>query len=117
MVVYKLHRAIGRPVVFKGYKGPYIFLAGLSLIADLLLFVILYLSRVMPWICILTVLALGWTSLTKIAKLNKFYGPYGLQKRMAAKRLPLVIPINSRQVFLNMLKSSNNEKETITSAD
>jgi hypothetical protein len=109
--VYPIHRAIGRPVAFKGFKGPYIILAALTLITDLLLFVILYVSGVTPWVCILLVFGLGWMALVKITKLNKRYGPYGLQKRMAAKRLPKIIRINSRQVFLNPSNSKNHDEE------
>ena len=85
MRVYPIHRGAGRPVVFKGFKGPYIMIAGLALITDLLLFVILYISGVWPWICILLVFALAWVALAKVAKLSRRFGAGGLQKRMGAK--------------------------------
>src|SRR6185312_231633 len=80
--VYPIHRAIGRPVVFKGFKGPYILMDGISLVADLLLFIILYVSGVAPWVCILLAFALGGTALATISKLSRRYGAFGLQPRM-----------------------------------
>ena len=85
-VFYPIHRAAGRPVVFKGFKGPYIMIAGLSLVTDLLLFVILYVSGVWPWVCIFIVFALGGMALAKIAGLSHRYGTGGLQKRIGARR-------------------------------
>jgi type IV secretory pathway TrbD component len=109
--VYPIHRAIGRPVVFKGFKGHYIILAAIALIADLLLFVILYICGVAPWFCIVLTFALGGAALGTITRFSHRYGPYGLQRRMAAKRLPRRIRITSRQVFLNLKNIENYVQE------
>jgi len=100
--VYPIYRAIGRPVVFKGFKGHYIILAAMAMIADLLLFVILYICGVAPWFCIVLAFGLGGAALGTITKFSQRYGPYGLQRRMAAKRLPRRIRITGRQIFLNL---------------
>jgi hypothetical protein len=117
--VYPIHRAIGRPVVCKGLKGLYIILAALSLITDLLLFVILYISGVTPWLCIVLAVGLGGTALAMIARLNHRYGPYGLQQRMAAKRLPRTIRITCRREFINLKNNKNHvqDKEGIAAGD
>ena len=115
--VYPIHRAIGRPIVFKGFKGPYILMAGVSLVADLLLFIILYVSGVAPWVCILLAFALGGTALATISKLSRRYGAFGLQPRMGTKRL--TIRITSRQAFINIkpIKNYVHEQERITARD
>lgn len=115
--VYPIHRAAGRPVVFKGFKGPYIILAGLSLVTDLLLFIILYVSGVSSWVCVLLVFGLGWMALAKIATLSRRYGPDGLQKRLGAKRL--TIRFGSRRELFHPLNNKNyvQEQQGITAED
>ncbi|HXB94434.1 MAG TPA: DUF4133 domain-containing protein [Puia sp.] len=115
--VYPIHRAIGRPVVCKGLKGPYIIVAGISLIADLLLFVILYLTGTAPWLCIALAFALGGMALATISKLSHRYGAVGLQQRMAVKRLS--IHISSRQAFIHLktIKNYVHEQERVTARD
>ena len=99
--VYPIHRAAGRPVTFKGFKGPYIMIAGLALITDLLLFVILYITGISPWICILLVFGLGWMALRTVARLGRRYGPGGLQKRIATKRR--TVRFTSRRELFTLL--------------
>lgn len=115
--VYRIHRAIGRPVVCKGFKGPYIIAAGISLIADVLLFVLFYLSGVAPWVCIFVAFALGGTALAIISKLSRRYGPFGLAGRLAVKRQ--TIRITSRQAFINIkpIKNYVHEQEGIVTRD
>jgi hypothetical protein len=102
-IVYPIQRAIDRPIVFKGFQAQYIVYAGLSLIADLLLFVLLYLVHTPPWICMLLVFGLGITALTTAARLSTRFGRSGLMKHFASKNIPRHIRCNSRRAFLNLL--------------
>jgi hypothetical protein len=102
-IVYPIQRAIDRPIVFKGFQGQYILYAGISLIADLLLFILLYLVHVPPWICMLLVFGLGITALATAARLSQRFGRSGLMKYFASKNIPRHIRCNSRRVFLNLL--------------
>jgi hypothetical protein len=116
-VSYPIQRAIGRPVQFKGFKGPYIIIAALSLIGDLLLFVILYLCGISSWICVVFALGLGAGALAMTASLSQRFGPQGLQKWLAAKHLPKTIRFRSRQAFINAYKKhcydKRKEKEAL----
>lgn len=102
--VYPIHQAIGRPILFKGFRAQYILVAGISLIADLLFFVILYLAGVPPWICIVIVFGLGAAALAATARLSKQFGQFGLLKLFARRRLPEGLRYTSRRLFVNFLK-------------
>ena len=109
--VYPIHRAAGRPVVFKGFRGPYILIAGLALVTDLLLFVLLYVSGLAPWVCILLVFGLAWAALTRIAGLSRH------KNRIGASYL--VIRFRSRRQLFKPLNSKNyvQNKARITADD
>jgi len=102
--VYPNYRAIGRPMEFKGLKGPYILIAAAALIADLLLFVILYCCSVPPWLCILIAFASGATAVGMTMRWSQRFGVHGWMKHLAAKSLPRAIRADSRQVYLNLIK-------------
>ena len=102
--VYPIHQAIGCPILFKGFRAQYILGAGISLIVDLLLFVILYLAGVPPWICIVLAFGLGAAALAIAAKLSKQFGEHGLLKLLARRRLPKGLRYTSRRVFFNLIK-------------
>ena len=71
--VYPTYRALGRPIRFKGFQAQYIILAGISLIGDLLLFIVLYTCKVEPWICIALAMGLGAGGLWTIAHFSHRY--------------------------------------------
>jgi len=102
--VYTLHRAIGRPLRFKGFQAQYLLFAAFSLVGGLLLFVILYPCGTPPWLCIVVTFGLGAAALSLTAWLSKPFGTHGLMKHLAARRLPKYIRCQSRRPFLNLLK-------------
>jgi Domain of unknown function (DUF4133) len=116
-VSYPIHRAIGRPVQFKGFKGPYIIIAAISLVVDLLLFVLVYLCGIPPWICVILALGLGAAALTLTGQLSHRFGSAGLQKWLLAKQLPTTIRYRSRRTFNNTYKNHSydegKEKEAL----
>ena len=116
-IVYPIQQAIDRPLYFKGFRAQYILLAALSLIADLLLFVLLYLAHVPSWICIVIAFGLGCTALVIAATLSQRFGRYGLMKHLASKNLPRHIRCNSRRVFLNLLANNNVHPTERTTTD
>jgi len=103
--VYPNYRAIGRPMEFKGLKGPYILVAAAALIADLLLFVILYCCGVPPWVCILIAFGAGGTAIAVTIGLSQRFGVHGWMKHLAARALPRAIRAGSRQVYFNLIKN------------
>jgi hypothetical protein len=116
-IVYPIQRAIDRPVVFKGFQAQYILYAALSLIADLLLFVLLYLAHVPPWICMFFVFGLGIAALSTAARLSRRFGRSGLMKYFASKSIPRHIRCNSRRVFLNLLTNHDVHSTKRTTSD
>ena len=100
---YQTYQAIDRPLYFKGFRAQYVLIAAASLIADLLLFVVLYLAHVPPWICMTTAFILGSAALYTAGTLSKRFGRYGLMKHFASKQLPRHIRCDSRGTFLNLL--------------
>lgn len=106
-IVYPIQREVDRPLYFKGFQAQYILYAAVSLLADLLLFVALYLARIPPWVCIVIVFTLGAAALVLSAKLGKRFGRFGLMKHFSSKNLPRHIRCNSRRVFLNLLANNH----------
>jgi len=104
--VYHIHRAIARAVIFKGFQAQYILYAAAALIADLLLFIILYCCKVNPWVCIPFAIALGAAALYVIGRLSRKYGANGLAKLRAARRMPRHIFCPSRRPFIQLNKKA-----------
>jgi hypothetical protein len=102
--VYPSYPAIGRPIQLKGLKGPYILFTAAALIADLLLFVILYCCGTPPWLCLVIAFGLGTAAIGMGLKLSRRFGAHGLQKFLAQKRLPRAIRFDSRQIYVNLIK-------------
>ena len=102
--VYPTHKAVGRPMRFKGFQAQYIILAAGSLIGDLMIFITLYLGKLSPWICIAATFGLGAATLAFIAWLSRRFGTHGLMKHLAHKQLPRGLTCKNRRPFLNLLK-------------
>jgi hypothetical protein len=116
-VVYPIQRAIDRPIVFKGFQAQYIVYAALSLISELLLFVLLYLAHIPPWICMTVVFGLGIAALSTTAHLSRRFGRSGLMKHFASKNIPRHIRCNTRRVFLNLLTNHDVHPTERTTSD
>ena len=88
MNTYNINKGIGRTVEFKGLKSQYLFLFGGGLLGIIILVMILYMTGVNSYICLL--LGAGGASLIiwKTFSLNKKYGTHGLMKMGARKRHP-----------------------------
>jgi hypothetical protein len=84
-------------VEFKGLKAQYLFIFAGGLLGVLILVMILYMTGVNSWICLL--LGSGGASLTvwQTFSLNKKYGRYGLMKLSATKKHPRYI-INRKTI-------------------
>lgn len=98
-IIYPTYRAVDRPLYFKGFAGQYILFAALALIGDLLLFVLLYICRTPPWLCVLIALGLGTASLITIRWLSRRFGAHGLEQYLAARSLPRTIRFDRRTNF------------------
>ncbi|HEY4287981.1 MAG TPA: DUF4133 domain-containing protein [Puia sp.] len=106
--VYPIHRLISRPVSFRGIKGQYILLAAAIILAAFLFLILFYCIGVPTWLNIILTICPGVTALFIVRGLSRKYGPYGLMKYYAAKRLPQDLRYNSRKIFLR-LKTQKHE--------
>lgn len=95
-IIYPIHRAVERPLHFKGLAGPYILLAAIALIATLLLFVVLYLCHAPSWLCVVIAFVLGAASLIITRRLSRRFGAHGLERWLDARSLPHTIRFERR---------------------
>jgi len=98
--VYRINKAINRPVVVKGLKAQYIWWMGGGLVALLLLFAILYVVGVSVYACVGSILVMGVGWVWVVYRLSNTYGEHGMMKASARKRLPEVVKGGGRKVFI-----------------
>ncbi len=97
--VYTINKGINKSIEFKGFKAQYIWYLGGGLLVLLILFAVLYICGVHPFICLAIVLLCGSALFIYVGRLSNKYGEYGLMKKMAKKGVPKVIKSYSRKVF------------------
>jgi hypothetical protein len=110
-ITYPIQRAVERPLYFKGFAGQYIVLAAIALIGGLLLFVLLYICRIPPWLCVLIAFVLGSSSLLVIGRLSRRFGAHGLEQYLDARRLPRSIRFEQRTTFIYLKNQDYGEEK------
>jgi Domain of unknown function (DUF4133) len=100
--VYKINKGINKPIEFKGLKAQYIAYLAAGLITLLILFAILYITRVNMFVCLALIVILGVTLFMTVYRMSDTYGQYGLLKKLAKKSLPEFIKVSSRKPFFNL---------------
>lgn len=99
--VYLTHRAINRPVRFKGLVAQYLVMAAAAIVIDLLLFIILYITGVNALVDIALAFGLGGGAISMAYRLSRKYGEYGLMKKRARKKVPRHIRFRSHPFLKN----------------
>lgn len=97
--VYPINKGINQPLVFKGLKAQYIWYLGGGLVVLLVLFAVMYIIGINTFIILILIGAAGTYLFTKVYKMSKIYGQYGVMKRTAKRMLPTVIQCRSRRIF------------------
>jgi hypothetical protein len=97
--VYSINKGINKPIEFRGLKAQYIWYLGGGLLALLVLFAILYICGVNPFVLVALISALGTLLFLYVYKLSHTYGEYGMMKKLAGKRVPGILKVNSRKIF------------------
>jgi hypothetical protein len=108
--VYEINKGINRSIEFKGIKAQYITYLALGVVVLLLLFAILYICHLKLIICLGIVTPTGIGFVMLIQHLSRTYGETGLQKRMAASKLPKAIRSRSRLLFIQLQPEQSAEK-------
>jgi hypothetical protein len=101
--VYTINKGINQPITFKGLKAQYIWYLGGGLLILLILFAVLYISGVHPFICLGLVVVLGTGLFLYVYRLSHKYGQHGLMKKTARRYVPRHLKCNSRCVFTKLL--------------
>ena len=102
--VYVLNKGINKPIEFKGLKAQYIWYLGGGLLGLLILFAVLYICGVNPFVCLGVILLMGAGLFAYVYRLSHTYGAYGLMKKVAKRRLPGTIKIGTRKTFTQLVK-------------
>jgi len=97
--VYKINKGINRSIEFKGLRAQYIWYLGGGVIVLLILFAVMYICGLPPFLCIATILMAGSLLVVKVYAMSRKYGEYGMMKAVAKRSVPKLIRINSRKIF------------------
>ncbi|BFO67343.1 DUF4133 domain-containing protein [Chryseobacterium sp. KCF3-3] len=105
MNIYHINKGIGRTVEFKGLKAQYLFIFAGGLLAVLILMMIMYMTGVNTYLCLVFGGASAGILIWKTFSLNRKYGEHGLMKLGAKKKHPRYI-ISRRSIY-RYLKSNS----------
>lgn len=97
--VYQINKGINKAIEFKGLKAQYIWYLAGGLVGLLILFAIVYIAGVNPYICVAIVFAAGTLLVLKVYALSNKYGEYGMMKKLARRLVPTAIKSTSRRQF------------------
>ncbi len=97
--VYHINKGINKGMEFKGLRAQYIWYLGGGLVGVLVLFAILYICGLNPYVCVGIVLIMGGGLFAYVYKLNNKYGEHGMMQKSAQKKVPKVIHCHSRKVL------------------
>jgi len=104
--VYKINKGINKPIEFKGLKAQYIWYLGGGLVVLLILFAVLYIIGVNPFICLGFVVLSGGILFTWVNAISSKYGEHGMMKKVASRSVPEAVKSYSRKPFF---KNQSNE--------
>jgi hypothetical protein len=105
--IYQINKGINKPIEFRGLKAQYIWYLGGGLLLLLILFALLYILGVHPFICLALIVVLGSVLFWYVYRLSHIYGRYGLMKKTAHHYVPPCIKCYSRKVFTILCKNEN----------
>ena len=100
--VYQINRGIHKCIEFKGLKAQYIVYLGVGMLVLLILFVMMYLVGIYPWVCVVFIVLAGICLFLYVHKMSGAYGEFGLMKKMARRRVPKIVKCNSRSLFVKV---------------
>jgi hypothetical protein len=97
--IYKINKGINKPIEFKGLKAQYIWYLGGAAIGLMIVFAIMYIIGINPYICVVLILTAGTFLFVYVYKLSDKYGEHGMMKNVAKRSIPKVIKSHSRKIF------------------
>jgi len=97
--VYQINKGINKSIEFKGLKAQYIWYLAGGLVGLLIVFAILYIIGINPFLCVGLILIAGTMLIFKIYAMSNKYGEHGMMKNLAQRSVPHSIKTNSRKTF------------------
>lgn len=104
--VYQINKGINKPIEFKGLKAQYIWWLGAGLLVLLIVFAVLYICGVNPFICLGIIIINGTGLFVHVYRLSHKYGEHGMMKGLARRNVPHFIKSYSRKVFTRLCKKN-----------
>ena len=98
--VYKINKGIDAPIEFKGLKAQYIWYLGGGVIGLMIVFAIMYIIGINPYVCVVFIFIAGMLLFVYVYKLSNKYGEHGMMKRVAKRGIPKTVKCNSRKLFV-----------------
>ncbi|MEC5143214.1 DUF4133 domain-containing protein [Chitinophaga sp. 212800010-3] len=86
--VYTVNKGINISIEFKGLKAQYIWYLAGGLLGIMILFAILYIAGVNPYVCVAIALGTGAGLVSWVYRLSNTYGEHGLSKKWARRQIP-----------------------------
>jgi len=100
--VYKINKGINKPIEFKGLKAQYIWYLGGGLVILLILFAILYILGINPFLLLGIIGIMGTGLFIWMYRISNQYGEHGMMKKLARKSVPKVLKSYSRKRFIKL---------------
>lgn len=100
--VYQINKGINQSIQFKGLKAQYIWYMGGGVVALLIVFAVMYIIGLPPYICVAVVVVTGTFLVMQVYGMSNKYGEHGLTKALARSSIPKVIKLNSRRLFIQL---------------
>ena len=101
--VYKINKGINQPVEFRGLKAQYIGWLGGGLIVLLIVFAVMYISGLNPFVCVGVILTAGAVLFSRVYKMSHTHGEHGMMKKVARRRVPKVVKSYTRKLFFEKI--------------
>jgi hypothetical protein len=98
--VYHVNKGINKPIVFRGLKAQYIWYLGGGLVGLMIVFVVMYIIGISPYICVALIGIVGAVLFIYVYKLSNRYGEHGMMKKIARRSIPKVVKSYNRKLFV-----------------
>jgi len=98
--VYHINKGINKPIEFRGLKAQYIWYLGGGLVGLMIVFTVMYIIGISPYVCVGLILVAGTVLFMYVYKLSNTYGEHGMMKKVAKRGIPKVIKSYNRKLFV-----------------
>ncbi len=103
---YSINKGVNRPLEFRGLQAQYIWYLAASLLLVFLSFAVLYLLGISLYTDVPLCLLLGGLIITRIYRLSRKYGQYGIMKKRARRATPAHLRAHSRKCFTQLFNDN-----------